>query len=224
MAEGRRRIEIWMNKTAMPALDPLKQKERPLIFNPAMMVRAILADAKTQTRRVMKSQPSEFFSPSAVEMYHPSVEDKDGFLDAGPEIFGCYDRNGEDEGYKCRYGQPGDQLWVRETFALHDDREPPIVYYRADDPQKYESDGAWKPSIHMPRWASRITLEITKVRVERLNSISKADAIAEGIAESNDSSLDHLVTFAKLWDEIHGAGAWQLNNWVWVLEFRRVSP
>jgi hypothetical protein len=192
-------------------------KKRPILFN-ALTVRAILEGRKTQTRRVMKNQPSEFFSPSPVEMYSPSVEDKDGFLEAGPEIFGCYDRNGEDEGYKCRHGQPGDRLWVRETFALHDHREPPIIYYRADDETKHESAGAWKPSIQMPRWASRITLEITGVRVERVQGISESDAKAEG--------FESAYLFRKYWEELygnHGGLGLASNPWVWVIEFCRVA-
>jgi hypothetical protein len=148
--------------------------DRPIIFG-TEMVRAILDGRKTQTRRIMKIQPP----PDAlvtVEHYHPIVIDRRGDTQPGKEIFGALWDNG-DQGLRCRYGQPGDHLWVRETWARHASG----VDYAADfaaisRPQA----GPWRPSIHMPRWASRITLRIKDIRVERLQDISEDDATAEG--------------------------------------------
>jgi hypothetical protein len=207
-------------------------KERPILFK-AAMVRAILDGRKTQTRRTMKPPPSEFFSPSKVQLYSPAVVDKDGFADAGPEMFGSYDRNGEDEGYKFPYGVVGDRLWVKETWAANaflnlvkpsDLPTDTQIFYRST----YSNDShfVWRPSIFMPRWASRITLEITAARVERLNEISEAAAEAEGLTEAAardhhcDYGLDYRAAFRTLWDSINGKCAWDENPWVWVLEFK----
>ncbi|MFS8079924.1 hypothetical protein UDZ25_14225 [Serratia marcescens] len=180
-------------------------KERPVIFN-GEMVRAILDGRKTQTRRVMKVQPSEHFHPMNMSLeldysarwYTPGVIDKDGYLQpATGQVFGVA---GEDEGYACPFGTVGDRLWVRETWSSDFANYYPNdrVWYAADNNRcsdievvngvrgiySPESDVhvpfRWRPSIHMPRWASRITLEITAVRVERLNDISHDDAKAEG--------------------------------------------
>jgi hypothetical protein len=155
----------------------------------------------------------------------------------------------------CPYGQPGDRLWVREAFArpLHGDsrRDTPMrswpAVYRADvgidqhfDCQNYrmhDSDFRWRPSIHMPRWASRITLEITNVRVERLQEISKADARAEGVEPGCLTCGENCVdrggcgycrpayrdSFAYLWTKLNGRESWDVNPWVWVVEFRRLG-
>jgi len=132
----------------------------------------------------------------------------------------------------CPYGQPFDLLWVRETWqaATGSRRDARIltcprpdtgwVEYAAtcDDPPP-----RWRPSIHMPRWASRLLLEITGVRVERLNDIGVSDAIAEGYDGSNPSPVDPSIKwYADLWESINGAGSWTQNPWVWVVEFRRV--
>ena len=205
-------------------------KEHPILFN-GPMVRALLDGSKTQTRRIAK----EF----------ASRDDLDGILKRFPQ------QNG------CPYGQPGDRLWVRETFQgpLFDgDRESE---YRADpeafnSPEfcEYAADGGqapefmtmddewvcrWRPSIHMPRWASRILLEIVSVRVERLQDISEADAIAEGIERHVDEGVTYFGPYGKgdarpekayqaLWESINGAGSWDANPWVWVVEFKRVAP
>ena len=205
-------------------------KERPILFS-GSMVRAILSGAKTQTRRVIKPQP--WFMPEA--------------YDHGPQWAWAYSwpawevGNGAVWGTKfsgelaeqdyfrehCPYGVPGDQLWVRETWAaLHPgtddvmrevDPRPPIcsLAYRATDERSI--NGPWRPSIFMPRWASRITLEVVSVRVQRLQDISHEDGKAEG--------LDSLDGFALLWDRINekrGYG-WQVNPWVWAVEFRAVE-
>ncbi len=193
------------------------ETERPIIFK-AAMVRAILDGRKTQTRRLVESRT---IYPHGAFWDHPGYEpieirytewafrhkNQKAVLTAatGSPVF------------RCRYGTSGDRLWVRETFALHDDLKPPIGYYRADDANNYESDGNWKPPIFMPRKFSRITLEITKVRVERLKEISQEDAMAEGCQPPSRGA------YFDLWDSINGAGAWDKNPWVWVLEFKRIA-
>lgn len=144
---------------------------------------------------------------------------------------------------KCPHGVPGDRLWVRETWydnlgevrTSADGRDE--VYYRADglpDMEGEEHDLKWRPSIHMPRWASRLTLEIVDVKVERLQGISEEDAVAEGVGEVGgaivhrcDSDTKHpaaVYQFAQLWDSINGTKhgcSWQDNPWVWAIEFKK---
>jgi hypothetical protein len=157
--------------------------------------------------------------------------------------------------FKCPYGQPGDKLWVRETwFCDHfevmrgpylkpDDLD--IGKARADGTLVYAADGltpydaeqpAWKPSIHMPRWVSRILLEITEVCVEQLQDISEEHAIAEGVdvpicqqfletsPTRHQCKLAAIHGFSGLWESINGAGAWESNPWVWVVKFKQVTP
>lgn len=150
--------------------------ERPILFS-GPMVRAILDGRKTQTRRIVKPQPHEECGPIEVGHYHPTVIDRHGDEQPGAEIFGAYSLDGE-WGAKCPHGQPGDRLWVREAFALADDYEvdrvlnPGGVFYRATH-SPADDTSRWRPSIHMPRWASRLTLEVTDVRVERVQDISE---------------------------------------------------
>lgn len=166
-------------------VDPVK--ERGMIFN-GEMVRAILDGRKTQTRRIMKVQPSDGFHPTHngydldlnAHWYTPGVVDKKGYQQpAKKDVFGVADEN---EGYTCPFGSVGDRIWVRETFSPVPDHEEPAgcsaILYAADGNGPY---GKWVPSIHMPRWASRLTLEITGVRVERLRDLSEDDAKSEGI-------------------------------------------
>lgn len=190
--------------------------ERPILFN-GEMVRAILDGRKTQTRRMVK------FAFPPPNMPHPDM-----YLGVG-----------------CPLGQAGDRLWVRETFVQGWDIEPVTdrlmqfdddgnelpkkTWYRATDSDIYWSDNdgwetntPWKPSIHMPRSASRITLEITDVRIERLQSISEADAKAEGV-EPAECCLAHYHGFSKLWQNVYGSESWEANPWVWVIEFRRIE-
>lgn len=177
------------------------KKQTPLLMC-GEMVRATLRqqNPKTQTRRIMNPQPSEGFQPE-VGRYHPTkVDRRTGELYPGAELFGAHDI---DEDYPCRYGQPGDLIWVKEThskdFANHYPNDP--VWYRADrahwediehrngvqgvysPEEKVFVPFKWKPSIFMQRHHSRITLEIAEIRVERLQDISEADALAEGIFE-----------------------------------------
>lgn len=197
-----------------------------MIFN-GEMVRAILDGRKTQTRRVMNPQPTpcEYVDerekargghhwPSNIfrTMLHVEGELQNG--DGG--------WNGL-VGDACPFGDVGDRLWVRETFGDCGER----LVYRADT-----DDGAqckvnrWTPSIHMPRWASRLTLEITGVRVERLRDLSEDDAKSEGITPPSGGVLpgwEYRINFRDLWMSIYGADNWEANPWVWVIEFK-VAP
>lgn len=196
-------------------------KERPVIFN-GEMVRAILDGRKTQTRRVMKPQPEPCYrgghwwpSNTFKTMLHIEEQMQNGAGGWGGLA-----------GDACPFGQVGDRLWVRETWAEAGASAPDLTLYRSNYPAHvpagYENvpeaeDIRWRPSIHMPRWASRITLEITGVRVERLQDISEADAIAEG-----GTKHFNIDWFGPLWASIYGVDSWNANPWVWVIEFRRV--
>ena len=186
------------------------------------MVRAILDGRKTQTRRVVRGQ----LPNNRVEVKHGGKWVQMHVTDARLE---------------CPYGLPGDLLWVRETFVgplwpedeewPEDGYTPKYCRYAADGggcPEYENLNGdirsAWTPSIHMPRWASRITLEITGVRVERLQDISESDALEEGITYNDipNNGLDTMrarTWFRGLWSSIYGEESWHANPWVWVIEF-----
>lgn len=236
-------------------------RERPILFRPEM-VRALLSGAKTQTRRLVKS-----------------IELRDGIKGVRvPGGAACYlDFEIPGLGWKpfggsptipyppdkvaaaCPYGAPGDRLWVREAFARDYFSAAPYEEptkrhgYRADWTSRAADvvpEPRWTPSIHMPRWASRIDLEVTGVRVERLQDISEADAVAEGADSMTASramwrgsaSLDGCARagypdaprntgdwtprdcFRLLWGAINGPESWSANPWTWVVEFRRVRP
>lgn len=196
-------------------------KEKPILFIGAM-VRAILEGRKSQTRRVMKPQPTQ----------HPT-EALPRWKGKEVEVTGTY---------RCPIGKPGDRLWVRETYRTHycvgTDREH--VFYAADGmfenscPHCGESYERWKPSIFCRRAASRIWLEIAEVRVERLQSISEEDAAAEGSmfwwnelsreeqAKIYNGGIGPKAAYQMLWESINGAESWKENPWVWVVEFQRV--
>ena len=195
----------------------MSKNTRPILFKDEM-VRAILDGRKTQTRRVMKPQP-------------------EGGLDFTPFApFGVV--NGKGNPLICRHGQPGDRLWVRETWQhLHNEGQKADqfeqwqqnsidCFYLADEssPNNKPMSGRWRPSIHMPRWASRITLEITDVRVERLQDISNEDAVAEGIGTPCDMRYAALDAFKPLWESINGPDSWEANPWVWVIEYTIPIP
>jgi hypothetical protein len=205
------------------------------------MVRALLAGTKTQTRRVVKpcKQFSEWDATPADAYDCVMADDQScaAFLVAG------------DQGYTdpvpCPYGKPGDRLWVRETFAAWwdtatgkrthamgyraDINDPDWDGFGADDP--WWLDAKWEPSIHMPRRFSRITLEITGVRVEPLQKISEADAVAEGCQGTRGPNPDFpdewdpspQEEYRDLWVSINGADSWAANPWVWVIEFKRTA-
>jgi hypothetical protein len=196
-------------------------RERPILFSDPM-VPPILDGRKTQTRRVAKPPAKAVFLPDDNWKNDPD-EPGTAYLD---------DRAGRMQ-ITCPYGQPGDRLWVRETFITGYDCDELYekVWYRATEDSEFrwlDDDGEmtdripWKPSIHMPRWASRITLEITAVRIERLQEITREDAIAEGFADSaNYSACNHFV---KQWSEINGKRhPWVSNPWVWAISFKRVD-
>ena len=198
-------------------------KERPILFS-APMVRAILSGAKTQTRRVWKM-------PRGCSWYAEMGGERDGwFVDEGApwwlHVSEC----------RCPYGQPGDRLWVREAF-MHEAADycweasvsipcrPAVTVYRAVHDEHESRCAGWKPSIHMPRALSRITLEITDVRVERLQDISVRDSIAEGIPAGGPENPDgiELRDFRALWESINGPGSWDANPWLWVVSFRKLE-
>jgi hypothetical protein len=175
-------------------------KERPIIFN-GEMVRAILDGRKSQTRRVVRWRA---YSDESIRVYP----------------------------HECPYGVPGDRLWVRETFCIESSREvgPYDIRWKATDPTPEleigtgEAGAKWSPSIHMPRWASRITLEIVNVRVERVQEITETGAILEGV-DASKYEKSYRYAFTQLWDSINakrGFG-WDANPWVWVLEFKKVE-
>lgn len=202
----------------------------PILFSPPM-VRAILAGRKTQTRRILKPQ----------------------HIPAGVRTLRFENQNAEELMHvaKCPYGSPGDRLWVRETWGevshvdWGDPRKEPFVHVLGPDERCIiyreealrhgfewagESEAErWRPSIHMPRWASRLALAITDVRVQRVQEISEEDACWEGamgpfptfshgeIGEGGPDS--HRDGFADLWNSINGPDAWQRNDWVWALTF-----
>lgn len=216
-------------------------KERGILFS-APMVRALLDGRKTVTRRAVKHQPDVSVSdaiPKRNFPHGPTTADwywrpQHGHLNGVPS-------QGWD--FPCPYGQPGDRLWVREAWAADAQldavaprdlsRGEPILY-PADGVTRTSgcsmiSQGRGRPSIHMPRWASRILLEITDVRVERLQNISEEQSEAEGVgllraAPDFDETLTAKQLYEILWDHINGDGAWDANPWVWVVEFKRVTP
>lgn len=191
-------------------------KERPILFN-AEMVKAILGGRKTQTRRPLKPQPVDVIP-----------KPKNTFSD-GRTRWALRTQVEPSRGVMamCRIGNVGDRLWVRETWqsgevALN---EPRGAVYRATDPDWETMEGwKWKPSIHMPRWASRITLEITGVRVERLRDISEKDALADGgwAYKACPIHKNPQASFFQLWRSIYGIAALDNNPWVWVVEFKRL--
>jgi hypothetical protein len=207
-------------------------KERGIICS-AQQVRAILAGTKTQDRRIVKPQPT--FIESSGRWRWPLSKRHDN----GGKCPAVYTASREWWEYvPCEaypYGQPGDRLLVRETWAWDD--EDGARFYRADvgsgneadDWERNRIDGApryrWRPSIHMPRWASRITLEITAVRVQRLQDIGHADAIAEGITGEELFRAQGYAPLAyrRLWESINCHDSWEQNPFVWVLSFRRLG-
>lgn len=201
-------------------------KERPIIFN-AEMVRAILDGRKTQTRRLVpawqlpKHYPDNTENPRYNWMATAQRHRRWGYGVFGETEVACAKELSEMA--PCPFGSAGNRLWVRETFGDCGSR----LVYRADS-----NDGAsckvkrWVPSIHMPRDACRLTLEITSVRVERLNDISNDDAKAEGYPaerEADGASCDPWLWFRDLWDGVYPEQTFKDNPWVWVIEFKRAG-
>lgn len=190
-------------------------KERPILFS-APMVRAILDGTKTQTRRVIKA------TACGGKKQVILTDNKEWWINCATRGTG-----------RSPYGQPGDRLWVRERLNLRavinkETFETGIAaFYAAGGGKAFMWNGRTDvesiPSIHMPRWASRIQLEITDVRVERLQDISEADAMAEGCSFRPGLTSSRRQEFSNLWEAINGAGSWQANPWVWVIEFERIT-
>lgn len=230
-------------------------KERPILFS-GPMVKAIIDGRKTQTRRVVKrvdhgnERINHAYNPRVSTGPYTSIESSMWHF--------CHRRpmpDGSPSSHcaaiqfaTCPYGLPGDRLWVREAFSLvpcsagcekyPDGFDPKIasihqptaphegVRYKATWDRCHSAP--WRPSIHMPRWASRITLEVTAVRVERLQAISEADAMMEGVdaIPMSDMPRNGCFTrrddFRQLWDIINGKSCpWESNPWVWAMTFRK---
>ncbi len=188
-------------------------KERPILFS-GPMVRAILAGRKTQTRRIIKPQPSQKENGWwKWDGTRPKATRATGSIasNTSPEIW---------LPFSCPYRYPGDRLWVRETWAKQLSGK---YIYRADHQDwelaDYTATGAWRPSIYMPRAACRILLQITHIRVERLHDISADDARAEGCTDPGPIAIGEYQT---LWEKINGPESWALNPWVWVITFKPV--
>lgn len=241
-------------------------KERPIIFS-GEMVKAILDGKKTMTRRAVKTQPRDECTEIATSACFGHVEYRSTSEDRQTQSILAK--------IKCPYGKIGDRLWVRETWiqgyddplieSEGDDENAVSIIYKADGKEEYRTCSAetaenwgdfsadsemvgFKSPIHMPRWASRILLEITDIRVERLNDISEADALKEGIRNYNFEMEDspdtyvgytHLqkddgkstlyktpaIAFERLWDTLNAkkGNPWSSNPWVWVVEFKVVG-
>lgn len=220
----------------MTRTEAIEVKERPILFS-APMIRAILDGRKTQTRRIIKGVPPETVKLKLEDGWlRTFVGDVMDLPESDPDAWTLLYSDWE-RGYGCPYGGPGDRLWVRETFCVGyhlgdgrytafrwdgcDEVRDRRAFYAATSPEKPDEPRMpWTPSIHMPRWACRILLEITDVRVQRVQEISDADAVAEGMTD-NTCQRHH---FQELWESIHGAGSWTRNDWVWAITFRRVQP
>jgi hypothetical protein len=203
-------------------------RERPILFT-GPMVHAILEGRKTQTRRAMKPQPERI----------PGMQGRMRWEKGGRFVAWTPGIHDGPVSYSP-YGEPGDKLWVREAWCRAEQDWEAV--YRADmaDHEIQEEakvrrqcpqlcrdyQNGWRASIFMPRWASRITLEVTGVRVQPLNDICRADIIEEGAPNPGGPQREGAYHrwYRDLWESINGAGSWALNPWVWVIEFRRVEP
>ncbi len=195
-----------------------------MIFN-AEMVRALLDGRKTQTRRPIKWKETRFTEIGEREdgSKWPWSEDAEHACDFW---------------HPCPFGAVGDRIWVREAFRVHSRAtDVATLIYKASERNSWTEQTRrvpvavcnkpatpekWTPSLHMPRWASRILLEITGVRVERLRSMSQDDARAEGVIAAS-GPMEAGLAFRELWDSIYGEESWKANPWVWVIEFKRVE-
>lgn len=218
-------------------------KEHPILFS-AEMVKAILEGRKTETRRIIKPQPDDSGLHNHTK-FPMSLQSKlEGW-------WGTVDETGEDKQFRCPYGEVGDHLWVRETWAKVLGEEDLMFVYKATNSEELntgdeDDDGnifRWKPSIFMPRKASRILLLITDIRVERLRLIEKEDDdksyYAEGLRWINNGCCEDCYQwtvsgkekdwfdypedcYEHLWDSINGRGSYKTNPWVWVVTFKRI--
>lgn len=211
--------------------------ERPILFS-GPMVRAILAGTKTQTRRMVKEKPPASGQCLGDIEEHPDHE---------AEWFYWFDGGSKGPSFTCPYGNPGDRLGVREAWAVSCayDSYPPrdltphtgAVWYASGGGFEFENGerGISRPSIFMPRWASRITLEVTEVRVQRLHDITEEDAKAEGAeggCENCGETTCHIECvghkpnfrdgYAHIWMKINGEASWHANPWVWAITFKQL--
>lgn len=195
--------------------------KRGMYFN-ADMVRAVLYDSKTQTRRVVNGVPSTHNFHGGI-LISTRVKDEDKACWA----VGISPLLTNPIRVRCPFSEVGDRLWVRETFAVHGNSDHYAIHYRANHTAHVElKDMGYRPSIHITRWASRITLEITGVRVERSTSINDEDSAAERYrAEHSIDGLTHdaWLWFRNLWDGIYSDNSIKANPWVWIIEFKRVE-
>lgn len=193
-------------------------KEHPILFSGGM-VKAILERRKTQTRRVVKGKPG----PMDIRLVDGDDDTKGREIYLGGGVWGSL---------KCPYGKPGDRLWVKETWRTVKTDEVETLYFKADE--EYHEGAGWKSPRFMPRWASRINLEITDVRVERVQDISASDVLAEGVEDHYPGSQDSIgegdwksclvMQYEELWDSINGKKyPWKSNPWVWVVSFKVIK-
>lgn len=235
-------------------------KERPALMN-ADAVRAVLAGSKTQMRRIIKPTPEAWIDRLHGNNLRGRAPYNIEHEETGATV--GYGFQSEDTYYKCPYGRPGERLYVRETWRVSgasfiDYSTPQLskrwerergselqeaICYAADE-YPGEHPGQYRPSIHMPRWASRLTLEVTGVRVERLQDVSAEDALAEGVCLTEFWTPKELegmpfeekwwddyqffqnypqIAFKRLWESINGPGSWEANPWVWVIVFKRLE-
>ncbi|AUN51793.1 hypothetical protein AB8T65_13445 [Klebsiella pneumoniae] len=207
-----------------------KITERGMIFN-GEMVRSLLDGRKTQTRRIVKG------TDGAVKFCKEwNINGEEVFV-----VLGEKDHTGMNPvlgAISCPFGAVGDRIWVREAFRVHSRAtDVATLVYKASERNSWTEQTRrvpvavcnkpatpekWTPSLHMPRWASRILLEITGVRVERLRSMSQDDARAEGVIAAS-GPMEAGLAFRELWDSIYGEESWKANPWVWVIEFKRVE-
>jgi hypothetical protein len=216
--------------------------DRPILFS-GPMVRALLDGSKTQTRRVVKWRGPDVGLNMQFSGLR-AIRDRAGMWALESDTRTSVEVRTDVT--PCPYGLAGDRLWVRETWAPNDGSAGGYLY-RADQSGAsgfHQADlktgvwthsvSRWRPSIHMPRAASRINLEITGVRVERLQAISEADALAEGVARCEGDTdyfevdggcvgLNARESYSRLWNAINGAGSVEANPWVWVVEFKRAT-
>jgi hypothetical protein len=257
VGEGKRRLASSTGLPRVQEHEPTpspagkgERRERPILFS-APMVRALLDGRKTQTRRVVKPQPTpEVVDAGVISSGNPAANGVWSWLDSKELEWAS--TVGDD--FRCPYGVPGDVLWVREAWTpvpasayrmsegVQQTVNPSDPYMAAIYAAGWDrSIPKWKPSIHMPRWASRLTLKITDVRVERLNDISEADALAEGLVEYDPTDEDPaefawddergrgevfnnaVSAYRDLWNHINDPGSWAANPWVWAVSFEVVG-
>lgn len=237
-----------MDAESMSTQSTPSRKPSCILFK-GEMVRAILEDRKTQTRRIIKPQPKN----------RPILAASGLTIGADPALDGSewYDADFINPGteMRCKQGRIGDILYVKETYAETESDGGPVILYRAGGSRMHGATGSkrdgtwkdvtfdgeagqvyppdrWKPAIFMPRWASRITLEIVDIRAERLQDITEADAIAEGLhrdanglwtwGDYPSGSTSPVHAYQLLWDSINREKSWDLNPFIWIIEFRRV--